>query len=83
MAQSNCQACGNPMYSQDYYGTDENGSLNSAFCSNCYKSGKFYSSSLNAYTSDDVFTPDSGYSSELYPSSFLGRGFGLYAANKR
>ena len=44
MTQSNCQVCGNPMYSQNYYGTEEGGELNSAFCSSCYKEGKFYSS---------------------------------------
>jgi len=85
MAQSNCQVCGNPMHSQNYYGTDENGSLNSAFCSNCYQSGKFYSKSLNSFTSEDVFSVDSGYSETFAPSfsNFAGRGFGFYAANKK
>ena len=81
LSQSVCQVCGNPMYYPSYHGTDENGSLNSAFCSNCYKGGKFYSSSLNTYTSEDVFTADAGYS-EVY-TSFLGKGFGFYAANKK
>ena len=82
MSRTNCQVCGNPMHSQNYYGTDENGSLNSAFCSNCYKGGKFYSSSTNTYTSEDVFAADSGYS-EVYNASILGRGFGFYAAAKK
>lgn len=44
MLHSNCQVCGNPMYSQSYFGTEAGGQLNPDFCSNCYKSGQFHAS---------------------------------------
>ena len=47
MLHSNCQVCGNPMYSQTYCGTDANGTLNPDYCSNCYKSGQFYARDWN------------------------------------
>lgn len=38
----NCQVCGNPMFSVNDCGTDDDGRFNRDYCSNCYKSGHFY-----------------------------------------
>jgi len=72
MMQSNCQVCGNPMYSQSYCGTETDGSLNPEFCSNCYKGGQFYSRHLNAFTSNTEATPWG-----LFPGTGMGRGLGF------
>ena len=84
MPQSPCQVCGNPMYSQNYYGTEEDGSLNSAFCSNCYKGGKFHSSQSSQsdlYNSNETFVDTNGFIG-MYPNS-LGRGNGFFVAAKK
>jgi hypothetical protein len=38
-----CQSCGNPVFSANSFGTEANGQINQDYCSNCYKSGHFYS----------------------------------------
>ena len=37
-----CQKCGNSMFSESYFGTEDDGNFNYDFCSNCYKDGKLY-----------------------------------------
>ena len=69
MLQKNCQVCGNPMFSQDYYGTEADGALNPDFCSNCYKSGHFY----DRQSSDDTFPPIAG--AAMPWAVYSGRGF--------
>ena len=39
----NCQACGNPIFSANSFGTETDGRLNTDYCSNCYKGGHFFS----------------------------------------
>ena len=43
MLHSNCQVCGNSMFSISYCGRDTDGAINPDYCSNCYKYGQFYS----------------------------------------
>jgi hypothetical protein len=42
----NCQSCGNAIFD---YGTEEDGSRNRDFCTNCYKSGHFYKHDWTGY----------------------------------
>lgn len=36
-----CQMCGNPIFTDEGHGTDENGQYSRDFCSNCYQHGQF------------------------------------------
>jgi hypothetical protein len=45
----NCQACGNAIISALDYGTEPDGRRNRDFCTNCYKSGNFYSHDWRGY----------------------------------
>lgn len=36
-----CQSCGMPMQKEEDFGTDEDGSPSTEFCSNCYQNGIF------------------------------------------
>ena len=69
MLHLNCQVCGNPMYSQNYCGTEADGSLNSDYCSSCYKSGQFHYRQW-----DGALTNVSGLASPM--SIFTSRGPG-------
>ena len=62
MLRSNCRVCGNPMYSQNSFGTELDGSLNPDYCSNCYKAGQFFSRYWDAWTnySGSAFTTRAG-----------------------
>ena len=72
MMQSHCQVCGNPMFSQSYCGTDADGSLNTDYCSNCYKGGQFYTRDWDGNLSGPAMPWAMLYSTQNGP----GRGFG-------
>jgi hypothetical protein len=80
---SNCQSCGNTVFSINDYGTDGDGRRNRDFCSNCYKGGKFYRQDwrgfedgpypTHALTSDSP--PMSPYYTGMYmhhPNGYMG-----------
>jgi ribosomal protein L37E len=48
---TNCQVCGNPVFSARDYGTESDGRLNRDYCSNCYRGGHFYAKDWT-YSSD-------------------------------
>ena len=72
MTQSNCQVCGNPMFSQSYCGTDADGSLNMDYCSNCYKGGQFYTRDGEGNIIDSAMPWAMMHSAQFV----AGRGFG-------
>lgn len=37
----NCQVCGGPIFSRDNLGTNEDGTYNRDFCSDCFRDGEF------------------------------------------
>ena len=41
MEQAICQSCGMPM-TEDFYGTNQDGSKNSEYCKYCYVNGAFH-----------------------------------------
>ena len=36
-----CQSCGMPMMTDDQFGSNEDGSLNTEYCAHCYQNGTF------------------------------------------
>lgn len=46
---TNCQVCGNPIFSPYEYGTEPDGSFNQDFCSNCYKEGHIFTRDYDSY----------------------------------
>ncbi len=45
-----CQSCGMPMTTDDQFGSNEDGSLNTEYCTYCYQDGAF----TGEYTMDEM-----------------------------
>lgn len=51
----NCQVCGNPMFSMNDLGSNDDGTFNTDYCSNCYRNGEFTADRDNMNNSDGNF----------------------------
>lgn len=60
-----CQSCGMPMSSEEMFGTNKDGSLNSDYCVYCYKDGEF----LQDCTMEEMIAHCAKFTAEFNKSS--------------